>query len=353
MDSSSAGWRSCGDGRRIKTGLAGEEAAMWPKRLLSIPAVAAVLAVGLAPVAHAETTYPDKAVRIIVPYGPGGVADVSTRMVAQKLSEKLGQNFFIDNRPGAGLIVAARAALSFPHDGYTLFLSGNGGAISESLFKSLPYHLLTDFQEASGLSEFEMLLVAKAGSQINSVAKLVDTAKANPGKLNFGTIAPGSTQNLSAALFTMVTGINASIVTFRTTPELITALVRGDIDVGFDYYAALRPALDNQQLSVFAVSGDHPDPLLPGVPTVKDSGYPDYIVTSWNGLSVPAGVSKDIVGKINAAVNATLQDPELRKKMAQFGLEPMIGTPEQISARLKSDIEKWRVVIEKAHIPKQ
>ncbi len=326
---------------------------MWSTRLSRRAlALAALLALPVA-APHAETTYPDKAVRIIVPYGPGGVADVSTRMVAQKLSERLGQNFFIDNRPGAGLIVAARAALSFAHDGYTLFLSGNGGAISESLFKSLPYHLTTDFQEASGLSEFEMLLVTKAGSPLTSVAKVVETAKANPGKLNFGTIAPGSTQNLSAVLFTMVTGINASVVTFRTTPELITALVRGDIDVGFDYYAALRPALDNDQLKVFAVSGDHPDPLLPGVPTVKDSGYPEYIVTSWNGLSVPAGVSKDVVGKINTAVNATLQDPDLRKKMAQFGLEPMIGTPEQITARLKADIEKWRVVIEKANIPKE
>ncbi len=326
---------------------------MWSTRL-SRPAfaLAALLALPVA-APRAETTYPDKAVRIIVPYGPGGVADVSTRMVAQKLSERLGQNFFIDNRPGAGLIVAARAALSFAHDGYTLFLSGNGGAISESLFKSLPYHLTTDFQEASGLSEFEMLLVTKAGSPLTTVATVVETAKANPGKLNFGTIAPGSTQNLSAVLFTMVTGIKASVVTFRTTPELITALVRGDIDVGFDYYAALRPALDNDQLKVFAVSGDHPDPLLPGVPTVKDSGYPEYIVTSWNGLSVPAGVSKDVVAKINTAVNATLQDSDLRKKMAQFGLEPMVGTPEQITARLKADIEKWRVVIEKANIPKE
>jgi tripartite-type tricarboxylate transporter receptor subunit TctC len=315
--------------------------------------MAAVLLLTTGPAARAETSYPDKAVRIIVPYGPGGVADVSTRMVAQKLSERLGQNFFIDNRPGAGLIVAARAALSFPHDGYTLFLSGNGGAISETLFKSLPYHLLTDFTEASGLSEFEMLLVAKTDTKLTSVAKVVDEAKANPGKLNFGTIAPGSTQNLSAALFTMVTGINVSIVTFRTTPELITALIRGDIDVGFDYYAAFRPALDNQQLKVFAVSGAHPDPLLPGVPTVKDSGYPEYVVTSWNGLSVPAGVSKDIVGKLNAAVNAALQEPDLRARMAQFGLEPMVGTPEQITARLKSDIEKWRVVIEKANIPRE
>lgn len=327
---------------------------MEPKRHSQfLAAIVAVLAVALAPAAHAETNYPDKAVRIVVPYGPGGVADVSTRMVAQKLSEKLGQNFFIDNRPGAGLIVAARAALSFPHDGYALFLSGNGAAISVSLFKSLPYHMLTDFREVSGLSEFEMLLVTKPDSQITSVAKLVDYAKANPGKLNFGTIAPGSTQNLSAALFTMVTGIKASVVTFRTTPELITALIRGDIDVGFDYYAAFRPALDNKQIKVLATSGDHADPLLPGVPTVKDSGYPDYVVTSWNGLAAPANVPDEVVSKLNAAVNAVLQDPDLRKKMAQFGLEPMVGTPEQITARMKADVAKWHDVIEKANIPKE
>lgn len=332
---------------------------MWSRfQSRSAPALAAgvvlalgVLTVGSAP--RAQTNYPDKPVRIVVPYGPGGVADVSTRLVAQKLSEQTGQNFFVDNRPGAGLIVAARAVLSFPHDGYAMFLSGNGAAISESLFKSLPYHMLTDFREVSGISEFEMLLVTKPDSQITSVGKLVEIAKANPGKLNFGTIAPGSTQNLSAVLLTMVTGVNASIVTFRTTPELIAAVARGDIDVGFDYYAAFRPAIAGKQIKVIATSGDHPDPLLPDVPTVKDSGYPEYVVTSWNGLAAPANVPDEIVGKLNKAVNAALQAPDIRGRMAQLGLEPMIGTPDQITARMKSDIEKWRVVIEKAHIPKE
>jgi tripartite-type tricarboxylate transporter receptor subunit TctC len=320
--------------------------------LRSVAVLAAALLLTIGP-ASAATNFPDKSVRIVVPYGPGGVADVSTRMVAQKLSERLGQNFFIDNRPGAGLIVAARAVLSFPHDGYTLFLSGNGGAISQSLFKHLPYSFLNDFTEVAGIAQFEMLLVTKADSKLTSVAQLVDYAKANPGKLNFGTIAPGSTQNLSAELFKMVTGVKASVVTFRTTPEIITALARGDIDVGFDYYAAFRPALDSKQIRVIAQSDDHPDPLLPGVPTVKDSGYPDYVVTSWNGLAVPKGVAKGVIDKLNAAENAVLKDPDLQKRMAQFGLAPMIATPDQVTARMKSDIEKWRVVIEKAHIPKQ
>ena len=325
----------------------------WLSRTAVLPLLAAAAFIIGSSSARAAATYPDKAVRIVVPYGPGGVADVSTRMVAQKLGEKLGQNFFIDNRPGAGLIVAARQVLSSPHDGYSLFLSGNGGTISHSLFKNLPYDILTDFQEVAGIAQFEMLLVTKAGSKLTSVAQVVDYAKAHPGKLNFGTIAPGSTQNLSAWLFKMDTGADASIVTFRTTPELITALARGDVDLGFDFYAALRPAIAGKQVKVIAQSADHPDPLLPGVPTVKDSGYPSYVVTSWNGLSVPKGVSKDIIDKTNATENEILKNPELQKRMAQFGLEPLITTPDQLTARTKSDIEKWRVVIEKAHIPKQ
>lgn len=330
----------------------------WLSRFAAPAALAVVVgaltgALTIGPAAQAATNYPDKSVRIVVPYGPGGVADVSTRLVAQKLSEKLGQNFFIDNRPGAGLIVAARAVLSFPHDGYTLFLSGNGGAISQSLFKHLPYNFLNDFTEVAGIAQFEMLLVTKTGSKLASVAQVVDYAKAHPGKLNFGTIAPGSTQNLSAELFKMVTGINATVVTFRTTPELITALARGDVDLGFDFYAALRPALDGKQIQVIAQSADHPDPVFPGVPTVKDSGYPSYVVTSWNGLAVPKGVSKDIIDKLNAAENVVLKDPDIQKHMAQFGLEPLIATPDQVTDRMKSDIEKWRVVIEKAHIPQE
>lgn len=325
----------------------------WLSRSAALPSIAAIALIIGAVCAQAETNYPDKPVRIVLPYGPGGVADVTTRIVAQKLSERMGQNFIVDNRPGAGAIIAARTVLSFPHDGYTLFLSGNGTAISASLFKSLPYDIVTDFTSVAGLAEFEMLLVTKADSAFDSPATLVEAAKANPGKLNFGTVAPGSTQNLSAVLFTMVPGIKASIVTFRTTPELISAVARGDIDAGFDYYAAFRPAIDGKQLKVIATSGDHPDPLLPSVPTIKDSGYPDYVVTSWNGFAAPVGVSKDIVGKLNAAVNAVLQMPDVRERMAQFGLEPMIATPEQVRARLKSDIEKWRNVIETAHIPKE
>jgi tripartite-type tricarboxylate transporter receptor subunit TctC len=308
---------------------------------------------GVAQTGRAETKYPEKPVRIVLPYGPGGVADMTMRLVAQKLSEKMGQNFFIDNRPGAGGIIAAKAALTFPADGYTLFLSGNGSAISESLFNSLPFNIVRDFSAISALAEFDMLLVTKSGSQLDSVAKLVAYAKAHPGKLNFGTIAKGSTQNLSAELFKMVTGVDVPIVVFRTTPDLITAILRGDVNVGFDYYAGLRSMIVAEKLKVIATSGDRPGPGLPGVPTVKDSGYPNYVVTGWNALHAPAGIPADIVAKLNREVIAVLKMPDIQARMAELGMEPMIGPPQFLTDRMKADMAKWAKVIDAAHIEKQ
>jgi tripartite-type tricarboxylate transporter receptor subunit TctC len=322
-------------------------------RLIGASVIAAVATAEFVIAAQAQANYPVRPVRIILPYGPGGVADVSTRLVAAKLSERMGQNFFIDNRPGAGGIVATKDALNFPADGYTMYLSGNGAAISESLFASLPFDINRDFAPVSLLAQFDMLLATKMETQFDTVQKLVTYGKQNPGKLNFGTIAVGSTQNLSAELFKMVTGVNAAIVTFRTTPELMTAIDRGDVDVGFDYYAAFSPMVAGKQIKIIATSGDKPSPLFTGVPTVKDSGYPDYVVTSWNALSVRAGTPADIVAKLNSQISTVLQMPEIGAQMADLGMEPLASTPDELTQRLKADADKWRMVIDKAGIPKQ
>src|SRR5215204_2230613 len=184
----------------------------WRARA-SLAAMAAFCAVlASMSLSQAQTKYPEKPVRIIVPYGAGGAADVTTRLVAQKVSEALGQTFVIENRPGAGGIVGAKAVLASPPDGYTLFLAGNGSAISESLFKALPFNVVRDFTPVSALAQFDMLLATKADSQLDTVAKIVAFAKANPGRLNFGTIATGSTQHLSAELFKMITSVQAPVV---------------------------------------------------------------------------------------------------------------------------------------------
>jgi tripartite-type tricarboxylate transporter receptor subunit TctC len=315
-------------------------------------AAAVITLAGFSSVAHAQS-YPTKPVRIILPYGPGGVADVTTRLVAQKLSERLGQNFFVDNRPGAGGIIAAKAALGSAPDGYTLTLTGNASAISESLFKSLPFNALKDFTSVSTLAEFEMLLATKADSKLDTVKKVVAYANENPGKLNFGTVATGSTQNLSAEMFRMVTGAKAVIVVYKTTPDLVTAIIRGEVDVGFDYLAAFRPMIVSKQIRIIATAGEQRNPELKEVPTAKESGYPDYVVTSWNALSAPNGVPEPIIKKLNSEIQAVLKLPEIQQRMVALGMEPMIGPPEKLTERLKADTVKWAKVIEAAGIPKK
>jgi tripartite-type tricarboxylate transporter receptor subunit TctC len=311
-----------------------------------------VIATGYFGVSHGQANYPTSPVRIVLPFGPGGVADVTMRLVAQKLSDRLGQNFYIENRPGAGGIVGAKTALSYPADGYTYYLAGNGTAISQSLFKSLPYDIVNDFVPVAFLAQFDMLLASKADTPHDTVQKVVAYAKANPGKLNFGTVAPGSTQHLSAELFKQVTGAEATMITYKTTPELVTAIVRGDIDVAFDYLAAFRPSLANKQIKIIAAGGAAPHEELPGVPTVKESGYPDYEVASWNALQAKKGTPPEIVKKLNAEVNAVMRMPDVKTRMSELGMEPLVGTPEQLAQRMAFEIKRWAVVIDRAGIPK-
>ncbi len=303
--------------------------------------------------ARAEPGYPTRPVRIMVPYGPGGVADVTMRLVAQKLTERLGQQFVIDNRPGAGGILAAKTTTAAAPDGYTLTVTGNGTAISKSLFKSLPYDVLTDFTPISVTAFLDLMIATKGNSPLRTVTDIIAAARANPGKLNFATIAPGSTQNLSAELFRMSADIKVALVTYRTTPELVTGLIRGDVDVGFDYYAGLKSALAEGQLRAVASTGETRARWTPDVPTVQESGLPSYVVTSWNALAGPAGMPADVVQLLNREINAVLRLPDVQEKALLFGLDARGTTPEEMQARMKRDIAKWAAVIEKAGLEKQ
>jgi tripartite-type tricarboxylate transporter receptor subunit TctC len=303
--------------------------------------------------AAAEPGYPSRPVRIIVPYGPGGVADTTMRIIADKLSQKLGAQFIVDNRPGAGGIVAAKAAAGAPPDGYVLHLTGNGTAISTALFRQLPYDVLRDFTPITITAWFDLIIATKAGGPLQSVADILKVARASPGALNFGTIAPGSTQNLSAELFKSVAGINIAMVTYRTTPELVTGLMRGDVQVGFEYYAGLNAAVSAGQLKAVATTGGARTPALPAVPTVGEAGLPGYVVESWNALSGPGGMPDDIVRFLNRAVNDVLNLPEVKEKAMLNGMDARGTTPEEMQARMKADIAKWAIVIEKAGIERQ
>jgi putative tricarboxylic transport membrane protein len=317
-------------------------------------AIAAVVGIPLASLpAGAQVPYPQRPVMLIVPYGPGGIADTGMRIVADKLSAKLGQQVVVDNRPGAGGILAAKAGSSAAADGYTLLMTGNNNAISEALFKSLPYNILTDFASTSTTSFFDLLLVTREGSRLKSLQDVIRAAQANPGKLNIGTINPGSTQNLAAELFRSTAGIDVTIVPFRTSPDMAGAILRGDLDVAFEFYAALQGQIIDHKVRVLASTGTRRTAYLPDVPTVEESGIKGYDVASWNGISVPAATPKPIIETLSRAINEVLPLPDVQEKSQRLGMEMRGSTPDEMTARMKDDIAKWSAVIEKAGIPKR
>jgi tripartite-type tricarboxylate transporter receptor subunit TctC len=315
--------------------------------------VAAVLALASPAPAQSGSNFPSKPVRIIVPYGPGGVGDLTMRLLAQKLGERTRRSFVIENRPGAGGSLSAKGVLESPADGYTLGVTGNGQAISMTLFKARTYDVLTDFTQVSVTAQFEMLLAVKGDSPLKSLRDVVEAASKTPGKLNLGAINPGSTQNLSAHLFKQITGADVTIVPYRTTPDLVTAILRGDVDVGFDFFAGFQSVISDNKVRIIATSGEQRNPLLKEVPTAKESGFPDYVVTSWNGLATAAGLPDDVLKILNQHINLALAEPDLQEKAVKLGMDARGSTPEEMRERMARDIVRWRDVIEKAGIPKQ
>jgi tripartite-type tricarboxylate transporter receptor subunit TctC len=302
--------------------------------------------------AHAAN-YPDKSVRIVVPFAAGGVGDITARIIAEKLGDKLGQRFYVENQAGAGGIVAARTIISSPPDGYTLALLANGTAVSVSLFKKLPYDPLKDFAPISSLGFFDFLFATAANSPFKTLGDFIAAAKARPGTLNVGTINVGSTQNLSAELFKTAAGIDFTIIPYRGTPEIQVALLQGDVALMIDSYSSMKGNLADGKLRALASSGAQRSEATPELATVQEGGVAGYDVVSWNALFAPAGTSPEIVKTLNAALQDILADADVKKRLLELGIEAKAGTPEALASRLKSDIDKWQKVIEKAGIQKQ
>jgi len=315
---------------------------------------AALLAAIAAPAAaQNQADYPNHPVMLIVPYAAGGVADVGMRILSEKLSSRLNQQFVIENRPGAAGIVAAQTGAAAAADGYTLLMTGNNNAIAAALFKSLPYNILTDFDSVSTAAFFDILIVTRAGSPLHSVQDVIQAARANPGKLNIATINPGSTQNLAAELFTSTAGIKAAIVPFRTSPDMDTAVMRGDVDVAFEFYAALSGLLADKKIVALASTGAKRTAYLPDVPTVMESGIEGYDVASWNGISAPRGTPKAVIDTLNQAMKDVIPSPEIQSRSSQMGMAMRWSTPADMTARMKADIAKWGAVIDQAGIAKR
>ncbi len=318
--------------------------------LLATPALVA------APrLAVAQAAFPSRPVRLFVPNAPGGAADITARTVGQALAAGLGQPLLVENRPGAGGVVAGETVARAEPDGHTLLLVSSGTAVSASLFRSLPFDPLKDFAPVSLLATFNLVLVAAEGGRFRSLSELLAHARANPGKLNIGTPQVGTTQHLAAELFKATAGIDAQVVPFNGTPPVVTALRSGEIDAGIDILGPLRGQLAQKALRPLALLGERREASLPDVPLVRDAGGPlaQFNASSWNGLAVPARTPGAAVERLHREVQAALARAEVRGKLEELGLHPQGSTPAQLGEHLAADVRKWADVIAKARIPKQ
>jgi tripartite-type tricarboxylate transporter receptor subunit TctC len=322
------------------------------RRQFSKSAILAASALTLPQTSRAQN-YPSRPIRFVLPFAAGGVADITARLAAEKLGEKLGQRIVIENQPGPGGIAAARAVLSAAPDGHTLGLISNGTAISVALINALPFDPAKDFAFISTLGTFALVFAANAQSQFRTLSDFIKAAREQPGKLNVGTIAVGSTQHLGAELFKSTAGLDFQIIPFRSTPEVIIALLRDDVQLMDDFYAAMKGNLADKQIRALATSGPERASYLPDVPTVQESGVPGYDVISWNGVVARAGTPTEIVNLLNAKIREVIAMPELKTKYADLGVEAKASSPEEMKARIEADIKKWAAVVEKAGIPKQ
>jgi tripartite-type tricarboxylate transporter receptor subunit TctC len=323
------------------------------QRIFSTISLAVFALSALAVSAHADAKYPDKPVRIVLPFAAGGVADITARIIAEKLTDRLGQRFYIENQAGAGGIAAARTVISSPPDGYTLALLSNGTAVSVSLFQKLPFDPLKDFEPISSLGFFDFIFSTGADSQFKTLGDFIAAAKAKPGALNVGTINIGSTQNLSAELFKTAAGIDFTIVPYRGTPEILVSLLQGNVTLMIDSFSSMKGNLADKKIRALASSGAVRSESTPDLATAHESGVADYDVVSWNALFAPAGTPPEIIKTLNSALQDILADADVKKRLLELGISAKASTPQEISARLKSDIDKWQKVIEKAGIQKQ
>jgi tripartite-type tricarboxylate transporter receptor subunit TctC len=303
--------------------------------------------------ASAQTAYPARPVKIVVPFAAGGVADITVRIVAEKLGDRLGQRFVIENMAGAGGVTAARAVTSAPPDGYTLAMLSNGTAVSVGLFKSLPFDPMADFAPISLLGQFDFIFATNAASDLKTMDDVLKTARAKPGDLNVATIAVGSTQHLTAVLLKSEGRVDLTHVPFRSTPDALVSLLRNDVQVLIDSYAALRSGLDDKRILAVATSGNTRSKILPDVPTVQEAGIATFDVRSWNALFAPKGTPPDVIERLNGALREVLAQPDVVARLLDMGIEAQATSPKELSDRLEADIRKWTEVIEKAGIQKQ
>ncbi|MBI3938874.1 MAG: tripartite tricarboxylate transporter substrate binding protein [Betaproteobacteria bacterium] len=291
--------------------------------------------------------YPSKPIRVVVGFPPGGTNDILARMIAQKLTENLGQAVIVDNRPGANSIIGSELVARSAPDGYTLLLNSVVHAINAGLYKKLPYDPVNDFAPVILLASGQLVLVTHPSLPVNSVKQLVALAKARPGEINYASTSSGGSPHLAMELFkTMAGGLKIVHIPYKGTGPAFTDLLSGQVPLMFSPLLPALPHIKAGKLRALAVGSSKRAPVVPEVPTMAESGLPGFEASAWFGVFAPARTSKDVVGRLNAEIVKILQVPDLRGRLSSQGADPIGSTPEQFGDYVRSEIAKWARVIE-------
>jgi tripartite-type tricarboxylate transporter receptor subunit TctC len=310
----------------------------------TLPFAACLLAAAFTAPAPAQD-YPTQSIKIVISFGPGGGSDIVGRIIGQRIQEKLGQPVVVENRPGAGGMLGNEAIANSPKDGYTLGIMTAGQIISPVMTKAPRYDALKAFDSIGQIATAGLVVVVRGDDQVKDVSGLVAAAKANPGKLVFGSPGYGATQHLAAELFKQLSGINMLHVPYRTSPEALAGLLGKQVDVLIETVSALLGPIQSGQVRALAVTGKDRFPALPNVPTVVESGaIKDYDVTTWYALFGPHGMPKPVIAKLNKTLNEILEEPAIRDRLTKAGVVVKGSTPEAFDHFMAAEYAKWTKV---------
>ena len=308
------------------------------------------LGVTLAPSVALAQAYPAKTITLVVPFPPGGTTDVLARSIAQKMSESWGQSVIVDNRPGAGATIGATQVAKAPADGYTLLMGAVHHTIATSIYAKLPYDFQKDLAPVTIVAMVPNILCVNPGVPAKSVAELVAYGKANPRKLSYGSNGQGTGQHLIGEQFSALAGVDMLHVPYKGSGPLTSDLIAGQVSMSFDTITPVLPQIKAGKLRPLAVTTAARSPALPEVPTLAESGLAGFDQGTWFGVLAPAATPKEVVGKLNAEIVRILKLPDIQKRFAEIGAQPVGNTPAQMAATIKSDTEKYAVLVKKAGV---